>query len=187
MKTLAELVAIYKRNYAGYEEWKLSDFVKQTKSLEELIRDAVWGFLPNLKRDSHQNQIPKTVLDKMVNRLLEPKIIEELKKCKRFDDIFTIVYELKVSNFSSLCVYDTSLRLGAIFNLYPEVVYLHRGALDGAIKLMGRAELEKNKKCYMGDEKYPYILKECLPSEIRTLEPHHIENFLCLNKSKFIA
>ncbi|PWW26617.1 hypothetical protein DFO73_110191 [Cytobacillus oceanisediminis] len=131
MKTLSELVTLYNKNYAGYEEWKLSDFRKKTKPLEELIRNAVWGYLPDLKRDSHQNLIPKTILEKMVKRLLEPKIIEELKKCKRFDDIFTIVYEFKVPNFSSLCVYDTSLRLGAIFNLYPEVVYLHRGALDG--------------------------------------------------------
>lgn len=86
--TLSELVTLYKKNYAGYEEWKLSDFIKRTKSLEELIRDAVWGYFPDLKRDSHQSQMPKNVLKEMVTRLLEPKIIKELNKCKSFDDIF---------------------------------------------------------------------------------------------------
>ena len=49
MKTLAELIDIYNKNYARHEEWKLSDFKNRTKSMEELIKDAVWGYLPNLK------------------------------------------------------------------------------------------------------------------------------------------
>ena len=43
MKTLVELIDIYNKNYARHEEWKLSDFKNRTKSMEELIKDAVWG------------------------------------------------------------------------------------------------------------------------------------------------
>lgn len=185
MKTLFELVNNYNKNFSGYENWKLSDFRNQRKTLEELIRDAVWGILPDLKRDSHQCQIPSAVLEEMERKLLEPLIIEEFKRCKRFDDIFTIVYELKIPYFSSLCVYDTALRIGAIFDLYPDVIYLHQGAFDGAIKLIGKSELNKRKKCYLNDEKYPYLKIDDFPREVQSLEPHHVENFLCLNKDKF--
>ena len=110
--------------------------------MEELIKDAVWGYLPDLKRDSHQCQISKAVLEEMTKRLLDPLIMVELKRSTCFDDIFTIVYELKISNFSSLCVYDTALRLGAMLKLYPKVIYLHRGVLEGIINLIGKAELK---------------------------------------------
>lgn len=52
MKTLVELVNNYNKNFAGYEIWKLSDFRNRRKTLDELIKDAVWGILPDLKRDS---------------------------------------------------------------------------------------------------------------------------------------
>ncbi|HFJ9423030.1 TPA: hypothetical protein ACGW48_004548 [Bacillus paranthracis] len=187
MKTLTDLVVIYNKNYASYEEWKLSDFKNRAKSIEELMKDAVWGYLPDLKRDSHQCQIPKAVLEEMTKRLIAPLIIDELKRSTCFDDIITIVYELRVPKFSSLCVYDTALRIGTMFNLYPKVIYLHRGVLDGIINLMGKTELSKYIKYFLEDKKYPYIKKECLPMELQVLEPHHIENFLCRNKERILA
>jgi hypothetical protein len=185
MTELGALVEKYKKNFAGYEEWKLSDFRNNSKPIEELIRYAVFGILPDLKRDSHQFQISKSVLEEMVRKLQERLIIEELKKCKRFDDIFTVIYELKILNFSSLCVYDTALRIGAMFNLYPEVIYLHRGALNGAVSLLGKNKLRLHQQFYLNDEKYPYLLKEAFPNELNNLEPHHIENFLCRYKDRF--
>ncbi|MCO0597262.1 hypothetical protein NGI46_07240 [Peribacillus butanolivorans] len=79
MKTLNELVNIYRRNYSKDEEWRLSDFRKSSKFLEELIIDAVWGRGPRLERDSHQFRIPKKVLEEMVDLLVYPIIMEELK------------------------------------------------------------------------------------------------------------
>ncbi|MFP3375418.1 hypothetical protein SB767_02945 [Bacillus sp. SIMBA_069] len=187
MKALADLIDIYNKNYARHEEWKLSDFKNRTKSMEELIKDAVWGYLPNLKRDSHQCQISKAVLEEMTKRLLDPLIMEEIKRATCFDDIFIIVYELRIPNFSSLCVYDTALRIGTMFNLYPKVIYLHRGVLDGIINLIGKMELKKHIKFFLRDEKYPYVTKDCLPMELQILEPHHIENFLCRNKEKILV
>jgi hypothetical protein len=66
MNFLGNLVHNYKRNYANIELWKLSDFRNQSKSLDELLKDAVWGYLPDRIRDRHQRRIDKEVLEEMV-------------------------------------------------------------------------------------------------------------------------
>lgn len=185
MKSLEELVEVYKRNHARNEDWKLSDFRKRSKSLEDLIEDAVWGREPRLNRDSHQFRIAKKTLEEMVRKLLDTTIIEQLGECKHFDDIFTMLYVLREPNFGSLAVYDTSLRLGAMIGLYPEVIYLHQGALEGAISLLGKTKVKENAQYFCNDKAYPYVIKELFPKELQELEPYHIENFLCINKDKF--
>jgi hypothetical protein len=120
----------------------------------------------------------------MERRMLDKAIMEELKKGKHFDDIFTLVYCLKVPGFASLCVYDTSLRLGAVFGLYPDAVFLHRGALHGEKNLFGKERLKELTKYFADDRAYPYLLKSDLPEELQTLEAHQIENFFCRFKSR---
>ena len=91
LKSLTELVEIYYRNHTRNEEWKLSDFKNRTKLLEKLIEDAVWGKEPHFHRDNHQFQVPKQVLEEMVNILQKQVIVEEIQRCQRFDDILTII------------------------------------------------------------------------------------------------
>jgi hypothetical protein len=186
MDTLEHLVNLYIKNMAREENLKLSDFRNRTKPLIEMIKDAVYGQLPNCNQDSHQNQIDRDVLEEMEKRLLDPDVIEELNKCKHFDDIFSIVYRLRISGFGSLCVYDTSLRLGAFFNNYPDVIYLHRGALTGAINLLGKGKLAQKTHYFANDKKFPFIFKSSLPDELQALEAHHIENFLCRFKERIL-
>lgn len=184
MKSLAELVEIYKRNHSGREDWKLSDFRNRSKPLEELIEDAIWGKEPQLNRDYHQFRIARKTLEEMVRKLLDKATINQLNKCKHFDDIFIMIYALREPKFGPLAVYDTSLRLGAIMGLYPEVIYLHQGALEGANRLLGKIRVKENVKYFCDNKAYPYILTDSLPKELCELEPYHIENFLCINKDK---
>lgn len=184
MKTLFELVEIYNRNHARNEDWKLSDFKNSLKSLEEQIKDAIWGREPRTNTDKHQFRIPKKTLEEMVGILQDPAIVNEIKRCKSFDDIFTIVYVSRIKNFGSLAVYDTSVRLGAIFGYYPTVVYLHQGALEGAHQLLGKYLVETKSKYFCGNLDYPYVSRDILPEPLNKLEPYHIENFLCINKNK---
>lgn len=163
---------------------EVSDFRQCSKFLEELIEDAVWGRDPRLNRDKHQFRIPKKTLVEMVKILQRPEIVEEIKIFQNFDEIFTIVYESRTHNFGSLAVYDTALRLGAVFGYYPNVVYLHQGALEGAIELPGKDLVDKNSKYFCGNPDYPYISKEIQPGPLNVLEPYHIENFLCIYKNK---
>lgn len=185
MGNIQKLVDAYQRNHAINEDWKLSDFRKQTKTLKDLIEDAVWGREPSLKQDRHQHRLPRNTLDEMTERLQQPEIMDEFERCKCFDDLFVVVYESRVPSFGSLAVYDTSLRIGAIFGLYPSVVYLHQGALDGACRLLGKEAVEQNASYFCDNPDYPYIKREVLPEALHVLEPYHIENFLCINKNKF--
>ena len=169
---------------AGHEDWKLSDFRKKSKPLEELIKDAVYGRLPDTLQDSHQTQIARKVLEEMERRLLDKAIIDKMKKCKDFIELFTIVYDKSIPGFGSLCVYDTSLRLGAIFNIYPEVVFLHRGVLVGVKNLLGINTLNTIIINFNEDSRFPYILIEDLPEVLQSLEAHHIENFFCRFKDR---
>lgn len=187
METLNHLVNLYNRNMANYENWKLSDFRKKSKPFEELINDAVYGRLPNLKQDSHQTQIARDVLDEMERRLLDKAIMDKMENCKDFLDLFTIIYDESIAGFGSLCVYDTSIRLGSVFNLYPDVVFLHRGAFEGAKNLFGKDKLESLIINYNEDPGYPCILKNDLPEELQSLEAHHLENFFCRFKERLIA
>ncbi|MFS0667200.1 hypothetical protein AB1L12_04610 [Peribacillus frigoritolerans] len=184
MEKLDHVVYLYNRNMAGSENWKLSDFRNKSKPLEELIKDAVYGRLPNLKQDSHQTQIDRNVLDEMERRLLDKAIIDKFKKCKDFLDLFTNVYDESIPGFGSLCVYDTSIRLGAVFNIYPDVVFLHCGALDGARNLLGKNKLDTLIIDYNEDPRYPCILKDDLPEELQSIEAHHLENFFCRFKER---
>lgn len=184
LETLDHLVYLYNRNMVGHENWKLSDFRKKSKSLEELIKDAVYGRLPNLKQDSHQTQIDRDILDEMEKRLLDKAIVDKMKKCKDFLELFSIVYDKSTTGFGSLCVYDTSIRLGAVLNIYPEVVFLHCGALEGARNLFGNNKLDTLIINFNEDPKYPCILKDDLPVELQSLEAHHIENFFCRFKER---
>lgn len=186
MKTLGELVKIYYRNHAKEEDYKVSEFKNKSKSFDELIKDAVYGIDPYLKRDRHQSRIPKKTLEEMVVKLKDTAIMQEITKTKSFDDIFAIIYESKINNFGPLAVYDTSLRLGAIFGYYPTVVYLHQGALTGANALIGKNKVEESSKYFCGDINFPYISPDILPKPLSDMEPYHIENFLCINKDKFI-
>ena len=186
MKSIDELVEIYNRNHSKNEDWKLSNFKNNSRLLEELIVDAVWGIEPRMNRDKHQFRVPKPVLEEMIKILQEPGIVEELRGCQNFDDIFTIIYECRIKKFGPLSVYDTSLRLGVAFGHYPTVVYLHQGALEGAIRLLGRDVVERNSKYFCGNPDYPYVSPDILTEPLNKLEPYHIENFLCINKNNFL-
>ena len=71
-----------------------------------------------------------------------------------------------------------------IFNIYPKVIFLHRGALVGAKNLLGINTLNAITIYYNEDSRYPYILKEDLSEELHTLEAHHLENFFCRFKDR---
>lgn len=185
LKNLNELVQNYNRNHARNEDWKLSDFKNRSKLIEELIEDAVWGKEPRLNRDRHQFRVPKQVLEEMVKILQDQSIVEEIKRCQSFDDIFTIVYECRIKSFGSLAVYDTSLRIGAVLGHYPTVVYLHQGALDGANELLSKDVVKKSSKYFCGNPDFPYVSTDILPEPLSKMEPYHIENFLCINKENF--
>jgi len=119
------------------------------------------------KRYSHQYRLKKTALEEARRILLMNS--KAIAQSKSFDDLFSLV-ETKVGGITGigeLYTYDTSLRVGAKLGLLPTRVYLHAGTRKGARALgfKGRSRtLEVSE----------------LPSELRQLEPHEIEDVFCI-------
>lgn len=186
MKSLVELVELYKRNNLRDEDWKMSEFTKSKKPIKELIGAAVEGRQPK-KNDPHQSRISKETKKEMTRKLMDISNIELLNNCRHFDEVFTIVYKSKEPGFGPLAVYDTSLRLGARMDLLPEVVYLHTGALEGVKRLLGYKVFKGQVKYFCENKDYPYISKKLLPEELKVLEAYHIENFLCIFRDRWTS
>jgi hypothetical protein len=68
-------------------------------------------------------------------------------------------------------IYDTAHRIGSKLRLSPECVYLHAGTAEGA-RFLGI------------DTKEEFIPKVSLPIELQKLEPHEIEDLLCIYKEE---
>lgn len=187
MSKLSELVKQYCKEIQPIEEADLLAY-KNCKNLNYLLKRAVVGLTHDGKRDSHKKRRTHDTFRNVYFYLDKRK--EDIKRCETFDEIMQIVYECRQEgygyNFNSLSIYDTAICIGVYFDLLPDKVFLHRGALVGAINLLGKDTVKKRQKLFMNDKDFPYLEVEDFPTEVRKLKPHHIENFLCRFRNEFI-
>jgi len=106
----------------------------------------------------------------------------EIKSCKSFTELLNLIESIigNISGIGELYLYDTSLRIGAKLELFPKVVYLHRGTRIGAKKLA-----EAKKLGY--DLKQKFLSCDKFPKELQELKPLEIEGFLCIYRNQFNA
>lgn len=111
------------------------------------------------------------------------KLVKEnraiLNQCKSFEDLITALRLLHDKNdikgIGELIIYDTATCIGCPQKLYPQSVYLHAGAKDGA-KQIGIEGKEVKKNTFI--EKYPAFER---------LSELEIEDFLCIYKFDLIG
>ncbi len=125
---------------------------------------------PDRARYSHQRRIKRVVLQATRRRLLEI----DFSQVRTFDELHTIIDHAigSIRGAGELLVYDTALRIGAKLRLMPERVYLHSGTRRGA-RALG---LPWKQGSISVDE---------LPAALRGLQPHEIEDCLCIFKDRF--
>ncbi len=171
MKHYRDIVADYKKRYREAAAKELRWFSIQS-SLEAAVSVAALAKGPSGKRLSHQRRVPETVLLESRRRLLEA--LSEIEAAKTFEQIHDIVQKSigPIAGIGELTVYDTALRIGAKLGLEPTVIFLHAGTRDGAKKL-GL------------DTARPFIPVSELPREFQELQPHEMEDVLCLYKNNF--
>jgi len=123
------------------------------------------------KRFSHQRRLNRRVLDEARERLLSTSA--KLRRAKGFSDLHESIKDALagITGLGSLYYYDTALRIGANLQKMPERVYLHRGTRRGA-RAMGL------------DWRADSLDPKCLPKELSALDPHEIEDFLCIFKDR---
>lgn len=172
-KPLFALVAIYRRKHGRNTADYLGHFQKlkkENRPLGDALFDACHG--KDGKIHGHQHLVGKKKLEQA--RKLLHEHADEIAACGSFDELLALVEDCtkSIERFGVLAVYDTSLRLGAYLNKWPEVVYLHAGTKKGC-KALGvptkGGKIEKNK----------------LPKAIQVLEPYEAEDFLCIFKDQF--
>jgi len=142
---------------------------RQQPTLSAAIEYAALATNSRGKRYSHQRRLRKATLEKARHVLLHNS--KAIAQSRSFDDLFALIDKMlgPISGIGELYVYDTSLRVGAKLGLLPEKVYLHAGTRVGAQTLGA-------------DHKAKTLEVSALPLEFRQLEPHEIEDVLCIFK-----
>lgn len=168
LSTLERIVNHYLRTHRP-RVIKERKFYADQRSLEAAVDVAACARTEGDKRHSHQRRIREAVLRESRARLLY--VTGELQACQSFEELFHLVEAVigPIDGIGELAIYDTALRLGAYLNLAPELVYIHSGTRTG-LKHLG---------LYHGQAA---IDPARFPEPLRRLEPHEIEDCLCIYK-----
>lgn len=123
----------HQRNQLREDRWL--DECSQARNLSSCIQMAATARDQLDKKHKHQYRIRNVILQDFADKLL---IQEDLiSKSRTFHELYELIEQNRIRGIGLLTIYDTALRIGSYRRLYPEEVYLHRGAKRGAEKLLG--------------------------------------------------
>jgi hypothetical protein len=147
------------------------DWFAQQPSLDAAIEKAPLAVNRKGKRYSHQRRLKKASLKAALRSLLDAS--GAMQQASDFDELFKLIGTAvePIPGIGELYVYDTALRIGATLNLFPARIYLHAGTRIGA-RALGL------------NDSTATLEVSSLPKVLRTLEPHEIEDVLCIFKDK---
>jgi len=167
---LEAIVRTYIRKIRPRAQAEIDWFAHQP-SLDAAIEKAALAVNSRGKRYSHQRRLKKAALKQALRNLLDES--GAMEQASDFDELFKVIGAAvkPVPGIGELYVYDTSLRIGSKLNLFPTRVYLHAGTRLGA-RALGLNDSAATLKL------------SALPKEFRTLEPHELEDVLCIFKDE---
>lgn len=165
---LAAVVRAYKDCCRAKLRAQLASF-RREPTLGSAVKRAGLATRPDDKRYDHQRRLTGTVLLDGSQRLRKA----HLEGTADFDELHRLVEETigAIRGIGPLTVYDTALRIGAKLGHKPQRVYLHSGTRQGARRLGLRWRL-------------PYLPVADFPPELQELQPHEIEDCVCIFKDK---
>lgn len=171
---LAGLVALYRANEARDHAAEVEHYGTNRASIEDAILVAGASIDANGKMHSHQRRIGKLRMRAFGEALLPHA--PRLQAVKDFDALHGHILFASYGHekIGELAVYDVAERIGMYLGITPQVVYLHSGALEGAMQLIRGL---RKKRLAMSD----------LPPELQVLTPAQAENFLCIYKKEIAA
>lgn len=167
---LQSIVRTYVTHIRPRTDGELNWF-RQQPTLRDAVRVAALAINSKGKRYSHQRRMSKRILEQASDALLANE--KAIEQCKNFDELHTLLEAIlePIKGIGELYVYDIALRIGARLGLFPNKVYLHAGTRVGA-RALG----------FDGGAKTLEVSH--LPKELQQLEPHEIEDVLCIFKDK---
>ncbi len=168
----APALPVLVRSYIRHNRPKLLDqlrYFERLPSLECAVETAAIAKDSRGKRLHHQRRLTRSALTYAKENLLSS--LPRIRNCRSFDQLHQLVDKsvCEIRGLGELYVYDTSIRVGAHLNLWPEQVYLHAGARKGAKALGFSGGVSR-------------VKPRDMPVAIQELKPHEIEDFLCIYK-----
>ena len=169
LRTLREMVRHYILHHRPRARAELWTFC--TQPFEKALERAALAIDEDEKRFSHQRRLKQPGLRKADAILSDSS--GKLRNSKSFADLHELIMALLegIGGLGELYYYDTALRIGANLKLMPQLVYLHRGTRDGA-RALGL------------DWHANAVDPRHLPKKLAVLEPHEMEDFLCIYKDR---
>jgi hypothetical protein len=163
--SLKAIVNHYLANYSDNADRELR-FYRRQRTRNDALEQAALARLPSGKRAHHQRRLAASILGAAWDALQNC----DFDACRDFHDLICLIDETvrPIDGIGELYVYDTALRFGTFLRLVPDRIYLHAGVRVGA-RALG----------FIGGD---YILCSDLPDEFSILQPHQIEDCLCIYK-----
>lgn len=140
---------------------------------EKVKNRKISDILVHKLRKEYYAGFAETTSDRWKRKIEEN--IEELKQIGPFDGLLKRIEKLRITGIGELSIYDTATCIGNERKVYPQYVYLHAGAADGAAAIGF-----KGKKVSKED----FVAKF---SAFEMLEPIQIEDFLCIYKLRLMG
>lgn len=167
-RLMQEAVADYIEHHREVAAREL-DFYRSIRTLRAAISRAARAHTADGGKHPHQRRIPCDTLRAFGATLAQKE--QALSAAQSFDELHRAVRDAgdRTDGIGELAVYDTALRIGARLGLEPERVYLHRGTRDGAAAVGV-------------DPRRPTVSASELPAAFAKLDPHEIEDCLCIFK-----
>lgn len=152
---------------ANPDTWK--SYTANQQSLQSAIRAAALCRDATGRKHPHQYRLVNNTLRAYSNVILNN--IKKVELITTFDDLYKLLYQLKIHGIGALTVYDISVRLGEYLGFEPQKIYLHAGTRVGVEKLVGNV---------IGDT----IRKNQLPIDfsVSNLSCYELEDLMCIYK-----
>jgi hypothetical protein len=168
--SVAAIVRSYTTKIRPRAESELAWFGEQP-DLKSAVRLAALAVMRSGKRYSHQRRIKRASLQSAWRTLSKNQ--SRLTHSTSFEQLFTLLDAIlnPIAGIGELYIYDTALRLGAKLGHLPRRVFLHAGTRAGA-RALGMNTSEGT------------LPVKALPAALRALEPHEIEDVLCIFKDE---
>lgn len=147
------------------------ELCKKQNSLIQVIEVAANCRDINGNKHNHQRRIKQQTLNELKERLIYN--IEIIKNISDFENLHNLIKSFQISGCGELLTYDVAHRIGLYLNIQPDRVYLHRGTLAGAKKIINCS-------------KKKWIFKDELPEPLKSsyLSCSDIEDLLCIFKKR---
>lgn len=190
------LLEHYRNHHFKDLDQYLSRFQKST------VDDCVYGefgYGPNGKhcRHPHQRRLDEQALNNFSQSISGAKITAN--SYQTFEDLYDALSKVPHKGIGPVTLYDTALRLGRLCNPIIEpkqFVYVHAGAMEGAIGLVLNLRLwtqvtkrPSSRQFYTIDMLRPALkvshridikwFKDVI-KQFPTMDAKHLENFLCI-------